>query len=245
MYIIDSRRLLSSHSGSSSLSMPSVVARRRRPPGGAGGGWSAGGAAMALAIESTRNGMSSLTMPIRIRRRPASPPVDSIASATSPLAPAHGDPGEEVGRLALVLAGEALGFAGQCVAGQRLAQCLDQRLGQARMDRHDTTCSASGAMAGAYRRRRSATGQRPSVEPASGGAADGALDHRGIVDQRDRLVTAVGAAAGEHQAEFLVRRQSRRARSAGQRAAWRAPLRRACRRAARAGAPGARPRPAP
>src|SRR5207248_241975 len=40
--------------------------------------------AIALATESTRNGMSSLTMPMRMRRLPASPPMDSIERASSP-----------------------------------------------------------------------------------------------------------------------------------------------------------------
>ncbi len=84
MYIIDSRRFLSSHSGTSSRSRPwsSRVTQTT--------GWSSRWmvscrAAIALPTESTRKGMSSLTMAIRIRRRPASPPVDSMRMATSPL----------------------------------------------------------------------------------------------------------------------------------------------------------------
>ena len=82
-------------------------------------------AAIALATESTRNGMSSLTMPMRIRRLPASPPVDSIASASSPRLRLRGDLGEEFGGFALGLAAEALGFAGQ--AHFRSAPCESTR----------------------------------------------------------------------------------------------------------------------
>ena len=37
------------------------------------------------------------------------------------------------------------------------------------------------------------------------GAADRSLDQRRVVDDRDRLVAAVAAAAGQHQSELLAR----------------------------------------
>ena len=77
--------------------------------------------AMALATESTRNGMSSLTMPMRIRRLPASPPVDWIVNVELAGLAAGGDLGEELGGLALGLTAQSLGFAGQRISGQRLA----------------------------------------------------------------------------------------------------------------------------
>ena len=129
MYIIDSRRLLSPHSASTSLKLALVVARRRRRPGGAGGGWSAGAPAIALATESTRNGMSSLTMPMRIRRLPASPPVDSIASASSPRLRLAATSARNSAASRSASRRQALGFAGKRISGQRLANRLDQRLG--------------------------------------------------------------------------------------------------------------------
>ena len=105
-------------------------------------------AAIALATESTRNGMSSLTMPIRIRRLPASPPVDSIVSPSSPRLALRGDFGEELGRFALSLAGKALGFAGKRVPVSALR--IDSTSGGSRrvwavMERF---CSASEDAAG-------------------------------------------------------------------------------------------------
>ena len=94
-------------------------------------------AAIALATESTRNGMSSLTMPMRIRRCPASPPVDWMATSSSPGLRRAADLGEELGRFALGFSRQAMGLAGQGVARQRLANGLDQRLRQARMGSHE------------------------------------------------------------------------------------------------------------
>ena len=80
--------------------------------------------------------MSSLTMPIRILRRPASPPVE-FDSERDVAPPAFGgDIGEEFGGELLILGREAMGFAGQRIPRQRLAKGLDQGLGQARMGRH-------------------------------------------------------------------------------------------------------------
>ena len=77
--------------------------------------------AIALATESTRNGMSSLTMPIRIRRLPASPPVDSIDERKLARLAAGGEPGEEFRGVAFGLAAQSLGFTGKRVSGQRLS----------------------------------------------------------------------------------------------------------------------------
>ena len=95
-------------------------------------------AAMALATESTRNGISSLTMPIRIRRLPASPPIDWISSVSSARRGAFGsDFGEEFRGLPLGLSTKPMGLAGQGISGQRLSNRLDQRRVQARVGRHE------------------------------------------------------------------------------------------------------------
>ena len=128
---------VSPHSGSTSLSRPSLS--RVTHTTGCSRRWMVSWRpAIALAIESTRNGMSSLTMPIRIRRRPASPPVDSIASATSPLRRRTATPARNSAASRSPSRVKPLVSPGSAWPGQRLAQCLDQRLGQARMDRHLT-----------------------------------------------------------------------------------------------------------
>ena len=80
--------------------------------------------------------MSSLTIPIRILRRPASPPVEFDGQRKLAVAAAAGDLGEKFGDLALGVARQAVGLAGKRVARQRLANGFDQRLRQARVGRH-------------------------------------------------------------------------------------------------------------
>jgi len=57
--------------------------------------------------------------------------------------PLRRDLGEELRRLALRLPIEIVGFAGQCVLRQRLANRIDQRLGQAHVGSHEKGGSAS------------------------------------------------------------------------------------------------------
>ena len=65
-------------------------------------------AAIALATESTRKGMSSLTMPIRIRRWPSLVPVDSDPDQGRAGLAAAGAVGDEVGGRAAILGAEIL-----------------------------------------------------------------------------------------------------------------------------------------
>ena len=57
--------------------------------------------------------MSSLTIPMRIRRLPASPPIEFDREAELAALAAGRDLGEEFGGLALGVAAKALGFPGQ------------------------------------------------------------------------------------------------------------------------------------
>ena len=83
--------------------------------------------------------MSSLTMPMRIRRLAglAAGRFDRDARLRRGLR-VGGDLGEEFGGLALVVAAEALGFAGQAHCRSAPCEAIDQRLGQARMGRHES-----------------------------------------------------------------------------------------------------------
>src|SRR2546423_14695666 len=160
---------------------------------------------MALATESTRNGMSSLTMPMRMRRLPASPPVDSINSASSPGLRVAASSARNSAASRSVSRVKPWVSPGSAFPVN--AFLIDSTKGGSRrwwavMGRY---CSGK-----AGRRR----GYRPGVATATSpsgqlnGAADRPFDQRWVIDARDGLVTAVGVAAGGdadwpiHPAEF-------------------------------------------
>ena len=70
-------------------------------------------AAIAPAIESTRKGMSSLAMPIRIRRWPSRVPVDSQPDQRGAGRAPRRAVGDELGRGAAILVAEIVELAGQ------------------------------------------------------------------------------------------------------------------------------------
>ena len=120
MYIIDSRRLLSSHSGSSSLQHALVVAvdadhRVEQPVDGQ----LARGDRIGDRIDQERH--------VVVDDADPHPPPAGLAAGRFDrerdfaALPPRRDRGEEVGRFALVLAGRSPGFAGQRVPRQRLA----------------------------------------------------------------------------------------------------------------------------
>src|SRR3990170_6586933 len=86
----------------------------------------------------------------------------------------------------------------------------------------------SGMAAGYSRAAPTATTLRKFVCLGSG-AADGAVEHRRVIDRSDRLIAAIGIAARDHQHEFVV------STKASQRDRLKRAKRIACRVAARVG----------
>ncbi len=113
---------------------------------------------------------------------------------------------EELSRLTLIFAPETLRFAGKRIPGQRLANGFNQRLRQARLDRHEKSVLHELRMRAAYRPAL-ARGTTPwTAKVLLSGFADGALDQRFVVEDSDCLMRAVRGAARDHDRELDVRR---------------------------------------
>ena len=164
-------------------------------------------AAIALATESTRNGMSSLTTARRIRRWPASPPLEVSWIATSPGLRRAAVAATNAAASSCSVADEAVEFARQGVGIERVAQQADDAFVRARIGSHGFNRVAKGHRARA-------------IDPASGlrqggcalvfrrrGPADGAIEHLVVGHDRHRMMHAVGAAAGQDEREFAIGRK--------------------------------------